>query len=294
MFFSIFDKIQDYTSNPIKEYIKIKKFVDESYSRNYIHLSDDFEAAFRYSPELSSMYASFSDCVEECTYSLEQWIEDMEEIRGESSVSYLENAYSFLQNEQKEELLNCFLLYVQVVKTVLNICLNILNQNYVFLDNKDRDLMVFNHLSSMIDTSLRSLNYKAINIKGNKVDIIKNDAVAECVAAKSPKNISDAILLYLGGKDMIEKENRLHTLIDLLEPTLNRYSEHNLVSKTKEYVQLIRHPEVKKDDKQYKWFFKNKKKYLDDIFALCLFSQQYAISKEIVNSFEKSKNDATK
>ncbi|MCR5308421.1 MAG: hypothetical protein K6E24_05455, partial [bacterium] len=155
--------------------------------------------------------------------------------------------------------------------------------------NFDKDTYL--QFIDIIKTSLKSINhdYKVIEEDNYEIVVFKNNPDAECVAEKSPKKLKDAIYYYLGTKDseVEEKENRLHIIIDLIEPLLKKYkNENNLISKTEEYVQLIRHPEIKKNESQYKWFFNDKKAYLDELFMLCVFVKEYDLSKDTIKEFE--------
>lgn len=117
--------------------------------------------------------------------------------------------------------------------------------------------------------------------------------IAEVISVESSNDISNAIMGFLGNRDIKTKEKYLHDFIELLEPTIKRYADQPLIKKIKEYVQLLRHPEAKKEEENYKWYFNNKKKYINKIFELCLFVQQYDLAKNTVKEFEDNKNADT-
>ena len=147
----------------------------------------------------------------------------------------------------------------------------------------------------VINVSLKSLNHKIIYFdeKEYLFEVIKIDPESEMVAAQSEPTIKSAILHYLGARDndIKEKENRLHQLIDLLEPSFDKYKNDNTVKDIKEYIQMVRHPEIYKAKKEYDWFFKDKKEYLDRLFSLCVYIQQFVISKETLKEFKQLKKD---
>ncbi len=104
----------------------------------------------------------------------------------------------------------------------------------------------------------------------------------------------ETIINYLATRnnDIEEKEIRLRTIIDKLEILLNKYSSLSAISKVKEYAQLFRHPEDKKENPKYKWFFKDKNKYLDEIFMMCIFVKEYDITKNNIKKYEELKKQS--
>jgi len=166
-----------------------------------------------------------------------------------------------------------------------------LNQLNYYLE-KD----TFIQFLEIISTSLKSMNFKIeiVNEEIGDVKIIKDNPEAECVAKQSPKNIREAIIDYLGSRDSDskEKEKSLHHLIDMLELTLEKYENADIVNKVKEYVQLVRHPEKKKEQKEYAWYFKDKTSYFDLIFSMCIFVQEYSLTKDSIEKFGSLKKEA--
>ena len=187
-------------------------------------------------------------------------------------------------------MLDDFLTYCQIISTCLvyldkNINA-ILNNHYCnTIDNK-----VVDQFTELIVHSLKSFNYECVLNKDNlNIDIKAINPIAEVVASESSNDISNAITGYLGNRDIKTKEKYLHDFIDLLEPALKKYSDQSLIKKIKEYIQLLRHPEIKKEENKYEWYFNNKRKYIDKLFELCLLVQQYDLSKSIVAEFENNK-----
>lgn len=278
MYISIFDRVKNYKSNPIKEFDKISGFVENTNCTSYHTIETLFDSLFPCSEELSSIYTDYAHCISDCTSNLSEY-----------NLDYNNEQYNYFDDDTKELLLNEFLTFIQIIQTFLNLILKNKNR-FMFFKNQEIDFNVFTHLSLLIENSLKCFNYKAVCSNDNfNAEIIKADSIAECVADQSPKNISEAILQYLGSRDLTAKERKLRDFIDLLEPVFKKYKDQKVVSKACEYSQLFRHPETKKNEPQYKWFYNNKSKYIDNVFALCLFSQQYSLSKEIIDEFESNK-----
>lgn len=274
MYKSIFDRINNYVSNPVDEYFKIKKFVDSTYCVNRNTVFDVLEEFFVFSKELSSVYGDINDCL----------LDNTSLIFNYCNALPAKNYFNNLNDSLKENLTNEFLCYIQVLRTILEYVLEP-NNTPIGLDNT-----VIEQFINLVDTSLKSIGYKIDAIK-NRVEIMKIDPVSESVADQSPKNISDAIIYFLCSRTIEDKERSLHELIDLLEPTFKKYSDQPIVNKAKRYSQLLRHPEINKNDERYKWFYSNKSSYIDELFSLCVFVQQYSISKSITSKFDRLSGD---
>lgn len=271
---SIFDRLKNYKSNPINEYNKISNYIENlyfNYSDSFLsylneahYYCNDFRIIF---PELNELLDSTCGTI--------------------SSYTSIKNFDNYFSDDKKETLLNEFLTYCQIILTLIFVFRkhknDITNYNMtVDVNNSDTDYCL-----TLISTSLKSFGYKYICPNNDHgVEIISENPIAESVAAMSDNTISDPIYLYLGTRDIKAKETYLHDLIDSIEPLLKKYSDQNLIKKIREYVQLVRHPEVKKDEKEYKWFFENKKQYLDELFMACIFIQQYDLTKALINKFE--------
>lgn len=274
---SIFLKVKKYYSDPITEYKKISSFIKnkDCYYHNYSWtVFDVFDHSFMFSESLRGVYASLSDC-------LKLNIEKLDSYKNVSDFSSLE------QNLQ-DDLVDEFLTYCEIL-----VCMYKLGaKNILVKDSHNIEGKGYLQTLEMIQISLKSMNYKIINLDSydnEEVEIIKINPVAEYVAEESAESIGKAIIIYLGARDsdLKEKENRLHNLIDLLEPLLSKYSSHDRIGKVKQFVQLIRHPEQYKAKKEYFWFFENKTKYLDYIFDMCIYVQQYAVLSEHIIEFDK-------
>ena len=270
---SIFNKLSEYKGNPISEYNKISKFAKTRKCISDYNFYQLFEIKFQICKLLRSYYASFYDCIDEYTREFEQ---------------YQNSFFETLENEIQLKLLDSFLSYCEILLCLFCVTLHSYsNKNYYLNSN------ICDQFLDIIKTSLKSMNYKIeiFDAKIGNIKIIKDNPEAECVAKQSPKNIRQAIIDYMGSKDsnLKEKEQNLHTLIDLLEPTLKKYENDVIIGKVKEYTQLIRHPEVKKEEKQYAWFYKDKSSYFDSIFSMCIFIQEYNLTKITIKDFEDSK-----
>lgn len=280
MYKSLFERIKNYSSNPVNEFKKINSFINNTEIDYMIKLSTLLEDAFVYCKDLRRIYPDYKDCIWQNCSSLFKY-----------DVLPNDSYNSLIGEDTKELLLNEFLTYCQIVLTMVNYIINkqseILSKHFITSLNAE----IINQLVEMIESSLKCFNYKHYIKKDFlNVELAMDNPVAEAIAAESKIDISDAIMGYLSNRDVKTKENYLHTFIDLIEPLFKTYSDQAIIKKIREYSQLIRHPEVKKDDPQYKWFFVNKKKHLDNLFSLCLFVQQYSISKNIIKEFEDNKN----
>lgn len=280
MYKSLFERLKNYSSNPIDEYYKISSLLDEAIVDNYYQnrLYTFLSDAFLYCEELRGYYTSLDSCIEENCSNLN------------NSDYPAKSYYQSLSEEEQDVLLDEFLTYCQILLTCLSY-LNananaILSKHFCNIINKE----IVNQFTELILYSLKSFNYKCVLNKGClNVEIAMINPVAEVIALESSENVHNAIMGFLSNRDIKTKEKYLHDFVDLLEPTIKTYSDQSLVKKIKEYVQLLRHPETKKEEIDYKWYFNNKRKYIDKLFELSLFIQQYDLSKQIVDEFEKNK-----
>ncbi len=274
---SIFTRIKEYKGNPIEEYCKISDVLCKTcYHRDTFY--DIFDKCFKYSKLLSPNFVDLDNCLE----SYESLLD-----------THSDEEYAKLEQNTQDDILDAFLTFCEIILCMYYVTYYsyLIPEGIIYYS--DFDKKNFDRLLSIMTNSLKSMNYK-IKIedkKNGEVQIIKDNLLAEMVASESPKDISQAIMSYLGtrDKDIKGKESRLHDLIDLLEPTLKKFSSVEMVGKIKQYVQLIRHPKEKEGDPQYQWFFNNKSDYLDKLFSMCVFVQSYSINKELVNEFEINK-----
>ena len=279
MYKSLFERLKNYSSNPIDEYHKLKSFLENAIVDRYydLYLSTLLSEAFLCCRELRSYFVSLEDCVKTNCSNLEKY---------QIPADY----YLLLSENEKETALDEFLTFCQVQLT----CLSYLKKNAQqilhnhYINNFESEVVV--QFGELIGSSLNSFNYKCAFAKESlNVEIVLNNPVAEVIALESTKDISEAIIGFLSNRDIKTKEKYLHDFIDMLEPTLKKYSDQSLIKRTKEYIQLLRHPEIKKESKEYKWYFNNKRKYIDKLFELCLMVQQYDLCKQIIDDFENHK-----
>ena len=276
---SIFLKANDYVGDPIIEYNKITKLL----SRNlYYHYSfyTMMNNNFKICKSLRNRFIDLDDCLSKSVPFL---------------ITYKSNGNLINVPEcHRNDVFDNFLTFSEIIFTMFLTLVEYDKTNHIYNDHHfDKDL--FQQGVDMINFSLKSLNYKIniINPEDFNVEAIKIDEIAEMVAAQSEPTIKSDILHYLGARDndIKEKENRLHQLIDLLEPSFDKYKNDNTVKDIKEYIQMVRHPEIYKAKKEYDWFFKDKKEYLDKLFSLCVYIQQFVISKETLKEFKQLKKD---
>ena len=279
---SIFAKVKEYKGNPIDEYNKIKSFLKNKccYSNESIYslLSNNFKKC----ELLRGNYTDLYSCLSDVNKTLEL---------------YKTSVFSYLDEKIQDELMDSFLIYCEVVTYVYLITWEYYVKANDLYNSSYFDRSIYKQLLEIIKSSLKSMNHDIRVIDENTFETLafKCNPDAECVAEKSPSNLKEAIYYYLGTKDsnIEEKQNKLHIIIDLIEPLLKKYKkECNVISRVEEYVQLIRHPELKKEETQYGWFFKDKNSYLDDMFMLCVFVKEYDISKSTIREFEELKKNS--
>lgn len=276
---SIFAKVKEYKGNPLSEYNKIKKLLNKCcyYSDTIYTILYSYYSNCKL---LTSTYVDFDDCLNTIINKLEE---------------YKECSFEYLEEDIQSELFDDFLLFCEVIIYAHLISLEQLKKSGLW-NNSYFKKEVFHQVIDLIKNSLNSMNHDVKVIDTNTYETVayKCNPEAECVAEKSSDSLKEAIYLYLGTrkKAIDEKINRLHNIVDLIEPLLKKYSgECCVVSKVREYVQLLRHPETKKDEKQYQWFYEEKALYLDELFMLCIFVMEYDISKNTICEFENLKKN---
>ena len=272
---SIFLSINDYNSDPITEIDKIERVLQKECGY-YTTIYNLLNQSFVRSKLLRSRFVNLYDCIDSLIYNI--------------SHNYNNCDFERLDSNIQNIIFNEFFNYCEVIFHLL-----FLAYKYEKINTTDFDENVFSQAIDVIKVSLKSLNHKIIYFdeKEYLFEVIKIDPESEVVAAQSEPTIKSAILHYLGARDndIKEKENRLHQLIDLLEPSFDKYKNDNTVKDIKEYIQMVRHPEIYKAKKEYDWFFKDKKEYLDRLFSLCVYIQQFVISKETLKEFKQLKKD---
>lgn len=272
---SIFVKVKDYKSDPVCEFKKIKNFISKAicYQNHYTiwHL---FLDCFPYCKSLRSNYINFGDCIDKNTTELQKYNE--------------QKNFETLPEEVQDELLDEFLTFSEIIACMYRVTY------YNFFNNHPRyelENNIFEQGIEMLASSLKSINYefkyRSDNRNDEVVDVIKINPEAEYVASQTKPTLRQAIISYLGARDtdIGDKELKLHAIIDLIEPLLKKYSNENKIGSVKQYSQLIRHPEIYRKEPKYSWFFKNKKKYLDYIFDMCIYVIEYDVVKKNLDDF---------
>lgn len=276
---SIFVIIKDYNSNPVAEYTKLLSFLSNKTCYEYygsFSVFDLFRDYFGYCESLRPIYEDFDDCLN----------------KNISMLNDYKEVYDFNSIDEKiqENLLDEFLTFCEIVGCMFKV----ITKTFVKFHLHDRDFnqKIFEQAIEMLNTSLKSINYAlSDNDENDEVEVIKINPIAEYVASQAKPNLREAIVAYLGARDSdpFDKESKLHLIIDLIEPILAKYHTQESIGKVKEFVQLIRHPEIYKEKKEYNWFFEDKSKYLDDIFDMCIFVVQFANSKVTITKFTDNK-----
>lgn len=270
---SIFSKINEYSSNPIAEFLKINKFISETECESYTTVKYVLSEFFHRSTELIKIYTDFDNCIDDNTRTI-------------SNNAYFSsnNQYQNINISIKEQIMDEFLTYCEIISHIF------------FISAKERnrysDNILYNQTIELVLGSLKSIGYKMKMIDRTKciVEIIKTNPEAEYVAEKSSPDIKKTIYKYLGSRnnDVENRKNMLHNLIDLLEPTLKKYSSQSTIGKIKEYSQLLRHPEINKTLDKYKWFYNDVNSHFDEIFELCIFVLYYEISNKTIGEYNRN------
>lgn len=272
---SIFLRLNEYKGDPISEYNKINDLIHgkECYLANIYGI---FNSNFEKCELLRSHFVSFEDCLCNYTYNLNV---------------YKTSIFGNLPEDIQILLLDEYLDYCELL-SYISLSLYKLMFKKIW-HNQYFNSQLYLQLIDIIKAGLASMNYHLtiFNEETNETKVIKNNEEAEMIAAQSSSSIKDIILLYLGtrNKNVEDKKIYLHKFIDLLEPVFKKYNNEPIAS-VREYVQLLRHPEMKKNDEKYKWFYEDESKYLDELFSMCLFVQHYSLTKMTLKEFEENKS----
>lgn len=272
---SIFEKIKNYKSDPITEYNKIYKYISETYVGGNYSLFDKLSKIFESSSGLSSYYLDLDECIDKNTSKL---------------LFYRAFSFDTIPNPIKEEINEEFLNFCEII---LFLTLKLFELVSIGAINSVYNVDALQRCVDIVTVSLKCFNYrfeKDENADGG-IKLMKINPEAEAVSKVSPPNIKAAIETYLGirNSDVEGKKNTIHVLIDLLEPSLKKHENQSTIGKIKMYSQLLRHPELNKDKDEYKWFYKDISAYLDDMFNLCIFVQQYVVTSQIVDKFDNKR-----
>lgn len=273
---SIFLRTQEFGSNPISEYNKLSKFIEETECYSYITIFDLFSQYFKFSKRLRNVYIDLDDCINKNIALLE---------------SYSQAIYTTLPDDIQDKLLDEFFTYCEILIHMYRVASERFSQDRL-------DYEIYLQFSEMLEKSLLSIGYKIENLDDDirPFEIIPINTEAEIIADQSPKTIRESIIKYLGvrAKDLKNKEICLLNFVILLEPAFKQYDTLKIVKKISEFTQLIRHLETKKEEKQYSWFYENEDEHLDRLFTLCIFVQNYEIAKNTLNDFAALKSNTSK
>lgn len=303
-------KVKEYVSNPFEEYKRLNTFLNqECYFRDTIY--DFLETYYDKCQSLYFVHYTLNECINAYCKIIPQ---------------YLNNEkfnYDDLEEGIKQEILYDFLNYCEILYCVIDAIENDADFNYYGRVGLNREII--SDFKSIIKVSLSSVGYK-LEVTSDPIErikIFKNNSEIEFVTNYTNDRINYAIKGYLGirNEEIQEKEEKLLALITYLLPSINKYKiieeKQNLVwkelgkdhlveslfNKISGYVQLVKHTDEREEKKnqqakQYKWYYEEKNKYLDDVFNLCICVQSYNIYKEknekaknIVSKFDKLKKN---
>lgn len=268
---SVLEKLMMSTTNVENEFKKIKELLGYSdfyYRRSLVEF---FEEEFSSFKEIRKYFSSYEDCENKIIPTL---------------LEAYKHGNSAHQKDLDDKVLEEFLDFCEVHFYL------IMETTKLNISNYKIDVLM--HLKDLIETSLQKLCYKIIK-SNNEFGflIIKENPVIETIALASDNDTEKIIFDYLDYKNQDEysKESILHKFIDKLENIMKEDNEQ-LVHSIREFAQIIRHPEQKKKEAKYKWFFDDCISNMDKLFLLCLYVQQRVVVKEILDEFCKEKKTA--
>ena len=287
---SVFKTLDSYQGKPLEEYVKIFHLIKDEYCYGVKTIFDIFESCLSSSKSLRSHYIDFESCLEANLPEITDVIRANAPYDG-----------SFAYEGDKQKVLNDFLTFCELLAHMKAVA----EEAYVkeIIHNKAFDDRLWDQFSDMMNFSLKSMGYELQEIEEEKheFEAIKINPEAETVAAKSPKGIRKLVYEYLGTRDKDEKtkERVLLDLINELGPALKSYNKNDenvakRVKKVGEYLQLMRHPAENREKEKNSWFYGNKEHYLDDLFNLCIFVQNYELTKKTIEKFQFLETEATK
>ena len=283
---SIFSQLAEYKSDPLTEYRKIDQLIAMKSGIYSESLSNVFEAIFSLTEGIRGYYVNYDDCIKRNTSQLSK---------------NRNNTFANLPCETQCAVTEEFLKYCEIIAHLIAILCSPNNQSIVYSCNLDKG--VYNQLVEMMHNSLHSIGYELVqeDAKTHTYSAIKINPEAESVAVQSPKGIRKLVYEYLGTRDEDEKtkERVLLDLINELGPALKSYNKNDenvakRVKKVGEYLQLMRHPAENREKEKNSWFYGNKEHYLDDLFNLCIFVQNYELTKRTIEKFLSLEAGTTK
>lgn len=283
---SIFSQLAEYKSDTLTEYCKIDQLIAMRCGIYAESLSNVFEAIFSLSIRMRGYYVNYDDCIKRNTNQLSK---------------NRKNIYADLPCETQCAVTEEFLKYCEIIAHLIAVLCLPNNQSIVsrYYLNKE----VYSQLVEMIQNSLHSIGYELVqeDAKTHTYSAIKINPEAESVAARSPKGIRKLVFEYLGTRDKDDKtkERVLLDLINELGPALKSYNKNDenvakRVKKVGEYLQLMRHPAENREKEKNSWFYGNEELYLDDLFNLCIFVQNYELTKKTIEKFQSLEAGTTK
>ena len=232
---NLFEMLDTYQTNPVKEIKKIKSILNREGYVNYHHyfLKDAFDLTYS-STSFASHEPTFDDFLKNIVF----------EGYNQEDVNCAIKSYRYL----------CEFLLALIDSGI----------NYAFEETFGDDIA---QLQKIINAGLERSGYTLVKHGKYKVTS-KKDEQAEATAAIH-KEYQKNILDYLLAKAVDEKEKVLTSLsiqLDGHKPS-DSYSKD-----CREWVQLLRHKEEKIVDSKYSWFFDNDdyEKNLDKLFRIYL------------------------
>lgn len=286
---SVFTRLENYKGNPLDEYVKILNLIKNEYCYEGKTIFGIFEYCFSSSQLLRSRHVDFESC-------LKTYLPEITRVTQLNEVNY---GSPFKGDEEKT--FDEFLSFCELLAHMKAVA----EETYVneIMQSDEFDINLWNQFSDMVRTSLKSIGYELeeIDEEKHKFEAVEINPEAEIVAEQAPKEVRTLIFEYLGARED-DKKNRERVLLDLITellPTLKRYKQNDenaaiRLKKVSEYVQLMRHSAENREKEKNSWFYGNKGHYLNDLFNLCIFVQNYELTKKTIEKFQSLEVETTK
>ena len=135
----------------------------------------------------------------------------------------------------------------------------------------------------IIEEGLKRCGYGLKVYKEGKITY-KKDIAAEAIAANNP-DYKESIFNYLIAKNIKEKASALTALSNQLEAakTSGGFTRQN-----RKYIQIMRHPDEKKKEDDYSWFFEKQsfEANMDKLFRILICYCSHLSCDDILANFE--------
>lgn len=263
---SLFEKLKNKLNPHIEDLARMYNLIDDKYMGAYVFL----EKAFNDSP--------FVIFYENFYVALNSMIECKANIYLDGNLA---DKIYMIKNNNLDITLDCFLNYLEFLKTLLK------NKND-FFNQKCKQLEM------MIDDRCNKLGYEFRFDKKNKYyRVILRNPLAESVLLKLKKSTQDKIYAYLMIRkgNVVSKRETLKSLADDIEKMCKQYNNIYEYSKLWQFIQCTRHT---KDSPNhiFPFYYEKEEEWLDKTFEMVVGILGFTRTKEIVNEIKKLENNS--